>query len=97
MPNINLPVDYTVDRMTVSTINCKVMLHVLTFDPVAKRLTIDVPDDLHEAFLRQCFNAKPRTTMKHRIIEFMAKETGKPMPKMVDRRKLTMKEREKLK
>lgn len=75
------------------------MLTALTFEDMAhgfKRLTIDVPEDLHEAFLRKCFNAKPRVTMKQRIIEFVAKETGKPVPKMVDRRKLTREERDKL-
>lgn len=75
------------------------MLTALPFDAMAhglKRLTIDLPEDLHEAFLRKCFNAKPRTTMKARIIEFIADETGRPMPKLIDRRKLTRDEREKL-
>ncbi len=61
-----------------------------------KRFTIDLPPDLHEAFLRKCFNAKPRTTMKHRIIEFIAKETGRPVPEITDKRKLTLAERAKL-
>jgi hypothetical protein len=61
-----------------------------------KRLELDIPDDLHEAFLSKCFNAKPRTTMKQKVIEFIAKETGKPVPKMVDKRKMTRAEREAL-
>lgn len=52
------------------------------------RITVELPEDLHEAFLRKCFLAKPRTTMRHRLIEFIAKETGLPVPKLVDRRKL---------
>lgn len=65
----------------------------ITLDGMPKRLTIDVPDDLHEAFLRKCFLASPRQTMKEKIIAFMAHETGKPMPKMIDRRKLTQAEK----
>ena len=71
----------------------------LPFDVMAdgtKRLTIEVPEDLHEAFLRKCFLEKPRATMKDRIIAFMAAETGKPVPKSIDRRKLTREERERL-
>ncbi len=60
------------------------------------RLTIDVPDDIHEAFKVKCFLAKPRTNMKDRLVAFMAAETGKPVPKFVDRRKLTREQREKL-
>ncbi len=75
------------------------MATVLPFDFMAegfKRLTIDLPEDLHEAFLRKCFNAKPRTTMKEQVIAFIAEQTGKPMPKLIDRRKLTLAERDKL-
>lgn len=70
----------------------------LPFDAMAdtKRLTIDIPEELHELFLRKCFNAKPRTTMKARLIEFIAKDVGKPVPKFIDRRKLTALEREQL-
>jgi hypothetical protein len=60
-----------------------------------KRMTIDVPADLHDAFFLKCFHAKPRVTMKQRIIELIAKETGRPAPKFVDRRKMTKAEREK--
>lgn len=75
------------------------MLTGIPFDLMSegfKRLTIDLPEDLHEAFLRKCFDAKPRQTMKQRIIAFVAQETGKPVPKLVDRRKLTREERDKL-
>lgn len=61
----------------------------------SKRLTIDIPADLHDAFFLKCVTAKPRTTMKNRVIEFIAKEVGKPVPKIVDRRKMTREQRDK--
>jgi hypothetical protein len=61
-----------------------------------QRLTIDVPSDLHEAFKTKCFLSKPRVSMKQRLLEYMAKETGRPVPRLIDRRKLTRDEREKL-
>lgn len=69
---------------------------VMPVDENTKRLTIELPADLHEAFQRKCFLAKPRVTMKERIIGFIAKETGLPMPEMIDKRKLTLPEREAL-
>ena len=62
------------------------MLTVLAWDRM-KRLTIDIPDELHEAFFLKCVTAKPRMTMKQRMIEFIAKDTGKPVPKVADGRK----------
>jgi hypothetical protein len=74
------------------------MMTVLPFDAMQdglKRLTIDIPEDLHEMFVRKCFLATPRQTMKQRIIEFIAHEVGREPPKLVDRRKMNRDEREK--
>lgn len=60
--------------------------------PGMTRVTFEIPADMHEAFLRKCFLAKPRTTMRHRFIEFLAKETGLPMPTLIDHRKLPRKQ-----
>jgi hypothetical protein len=58
------------------------------------RLTLEIPDDFHEELRRICF--EERTTMKDIIIELLAKRLGKPVPKFVDRRRLTLEERRKL-
>jgi hypothetical protein len=58
------------------------------------RLTISIPEDLHEAFKTKCFLAKPRVSMTDRIIEFIAREVGREPPKRIDRRKLTRDQRE---
>lgn len=63
-------------------------------DAQNKRMTIDVPADLHDAFFLRCFQAKPRVTMKQRIIELIAKETGRPAPVTVDKRRMKKAERE---
>ncbi len=89
--------DHTIIRLTgrpVKRIFAIMVNTVITSDFMPKRLTIDVPDDLHEAFLRKCFLSKPRETMKQKIIAFIAHETGKPVPKSIDRRKLTKADKE---
>jgi hypothetical protein len=50
---------------------------------------------LHELFVRKCFLATPRQTMKQRIVDFIAREVGREPPKMVDRRRMTRDERNK--
>ena len=57
-----------------------------------KGIAFTVPEDLHEAFLRHCFLATPRTTMKQEFIAFMAKKTGLPVPEFVDGRKTRSRE-----
>jgi hypothetical protein len=73
------------------------LMGVLSFGLMAdekhKRMTIDMPPDLHDAFFLKCFQSKPRVTMKQRLIELIAKEVGRPVPKFVDRRKLKKGER----
>jgi hypothetical protein len=74
------------------------LMGVLSFGLMAdeknKRMTIDIPADLHDAFFLKCFQNKPRVTMKQRLIELISKELGRPAPKFVDRRKLKKGERE---
>ena len=48
----------------------------------------------HEELRRICF--EQRTTMREVVIELLAKRIGKPMPKLLDKRKLTLEERFKL-
>lgn len=60
------------------------------------RLTITLPEDLHEAFKTKCFLAKPRVSMTDRLVEFVARDVGREPPKRIDKRKLSRKEREAL-
>ena len=58
------------------------------------RLTITLPEDLHEAFKTKCFLAKPRISMTDKILEFVARDVGREPPKLVDKRKLNREQRE---
>lgn len=95
-------IDWVIMRTITRPVNHKfaaMRKTALSSGPMAdgmKRLTIELPEDLHDAFFQQSVLSRPRRTMRERIVEFIAKETGRPIPKMVDRRKLTRDEREKL-
>lgn len=71
------------------------MLNALTsfvMQPGFKKLTLELPEDFHENLRRFCFDNK--TTMKEIVSELLAQRFHWPMPKFVDRRKLTMAQRE---
>lgn len=70
-----------------------VVLPFRSMRPGNKRLTIDVPEDVHEAFKRYCFLKKPRVDMKDVMVAFICKTVGMPVPEDVDRRKLPKSDR----
>jgi hypothetical protein len=74
------------------------MLGVITFGHMAdeKRLTVEVPEDIHQAFLIKSLTEKPRRSMKDRLVAFMASQVGIAYTPAVDRRKLNRKQREEL-
>ncbi len=46
--------------------------------PLTKRITIDLPEDLHETFSTKCFLNKPRLRMNAVVLDLIREWVGKP-------------------